>query len=88
MPWSEVASGTALGVLGGIAGGIAGPSLLNNAIGSAGTYIGYKVAGEQGVAIGGIISSAVADKMNPSYRPSKKQTDQIMKKYQAIHNNE
>ena len=75
MPWSEVASGASYGVLGGIAGGIAGPSLLNNAIGTAGTYIGYKVAGETGAAIGGVLSSAAADKINPSYRASANQTE-------------
>ena len=51
---------------------MAGASIINNAIVSAGTYIGYQVAGEPGAAIGGILSSKAADKMNPSYKPSTK----------------
>lgn len=82
VPWSDVASGSdsgtayGLGVLGGVAGGMAGASLLNNALVSAGTYIGYKVVGETGAAIGGILSSAVADKLNPSYKPKTKNGSQ------------
>ncbi len=41
---------------------MAGASILNNALVSAGTYVGYQVAGEPGAAIGGILSSTVADK--------------------------
>ncbi len=62
MPWSEVASGTALGDARGVAGGMAGLNLLNNAIVSARTYVGYKVAGEIGAVIDGIFSSSVAIK--------------------------
>jgi hypothetical protein len=41
---------------------MAGASIINNAIVSAGTYIGYQVAGEPGAAIGGILSSNAAIK--------------------------
>ncbi len=58
MPWSDVASCTAYGALGGVAGGMAGASLLNNAIVSAGAYVGYKVAVVTGAAIGGILGVA------------------------------
>ena len=68
MPWADVATVTGItyGIAGGVAGRIAGSVLLNNAIVSAGTYVGYKVAGETGAAIGGILSCSLADKMNPS----------------------
>ncbi len=67
MTWSDVASGTIVAIGGGIASGLAGPSILNNAIGSAGAYLGYQVAGEKGAMIGNIIAAAAADKLNPSY---------------------
>ena len=53
-PWPDLASGTALGVAGGIAEGIVGISLLNEALVlvSAGSYVGYQVAGEKSAAIG------------------------------------
>jgi hypothetical protein len=48
MPWSKFVSGTALGVAGVIATGVAGPNILNKVLGTAGTYIGYKLDGEMG----------------------------------------
>ena len=67
MPWSKVAKGAALGVAGGVATGMAGPSLMNNAISTAGGMIGYYVAGETGAVIGSLAGSGIADKYNKPY---------------------
>ena len=67
MPWSKVAKGAALGVAGGVATGIAGPSLINNAISTAGGMVGYYVAGETGAVLGSLAGSGLAEKYNKPY---------------------
>jgi hypothetical protein len=67
MPWSDVASGTFTGITGGIATGLAGPSIVNNALAGAASYVGYQIAGEKGAAIGNLLAAAAVDQINPSY---------------------
>ena len=67
MPWSDVASGTFTGITGGIATGLAGPSIVNNALAGAASYVGYQMGGEKGAAIGNLLAAGIADKINPSY---------------------
>ena len=67
MPWSDVASGTFTGITGGIATGLAGPSMINNALTGAASYVGYQIAGKKGAAIGNLLAAAAVDQINPSY---------------------
>jgi len=67
LPFSKVGEATLYGLGGGIASGLAGPSVLNNAISTAGAGIGYAIGSDTGAIIGGLIGSGVADRIHTSY---------------------
>ena len=78
LPFKSVMKTAGLGVLGGIGVGLAGPSLLNGAITTAASGIGYSLYGDTGAAIGNLVSSGLVDKYNHAYPPKTAKVNNVV----------